>query len=648
MYNLPLPHQQTSFRTTVLVVIAMLLAMGCGSQKQVTPFGTTSKKAFVLFGEAMREHDLLRDNEALELLKKAIKLDPRYVDALGLTGEIQLSRKNYTAAAEAFQTILSIDPDHIYALSDLAQIHFELDDYDHCLLLLNKMLPLVGFSDKRNEVLLRIASAEFAKAAISKPVPFKPVNLGPSINTIEEEYFPGLSTDESQLFFTRRDGRLNIYAQNEDIFVSTRSDDKWLQSKNLGSPVNTKENEGAFSTSPDGKFLIFTSCSRPGGVGRCDLWYTENVGNKWMEPVNLGKPVNTVEWESQPSLSADGVTLYFVSNRSDGYGGSDIWYSTKTESGWSKPRNLGPNINTPGDEQFPFIHQDGRTLYFTSGGLPGMGKSDIFYTRLEQGKWSDPVNLGYPINTHGDEWNFIVNRTGDVAYFASDGIEGGYGGMDIYSMELYESARPRITGYVKGVVFDIDTKEKLGADIELYQLASGDKMTTTHSDPKTGTFLLSLPSNDNYAFKAKAEGYLFHSEHFALTSSSLKEPFMLEIGLKKIRQGQTMVMKNAFFDVDKWELKEESRVELNQVAIFLNQNPELKVEIGGHTDNTGNEPHNLVLSKNRAESVYLFLINAGINSGRLSFKGYGSSVPVADNNTEAGRALNRRTELKVL
>jgi outer membrane protein OmpA-like peptidoglycan-associated protein len=633
---------------TILFSILLISMSSCVGQKKVVPFGTDSKKAFILFGEALLEHDIQNDDEALDILKKALDKDPNYIDALNLTGEILADKKDYIGAKEAYHKILRISPDYLYALDDLSQIHFDIDEYDECLRLLNRMLPLVGVSDKRAEIQRRIASAEFAKYAVAHPIPFKPVNLGSLINTVEEEYFPGLSTDEDVLYFTRRDGRVNIYAQNEDIYVSVKKESEWMKAQSLGEPVNTVENEGAFSASPDGKYLFFTSCSRPGGVGRCDIWVTQNEGGIWSEPFNLGRPVNTKAWESQPSLSADGVTLYFVSNRSDGFGGSDIWYSTRTEGGWSNPKNLGPEINTAGDEQFPFIHHDGKTLYFTSTGLPGMGKSDIFLTRLKNGRWSEPLNLGYPINTHGDEWNFIVNRTGNVAFFSSDGIAGSFGGMDIYSMDLYESARPNKTGYVKGIVYDIDTKQKLEANVELYNLESGELAVTTFSDKTTGAFLVTLPSNSNYAFEAQVEGYMFHSENFELTESTLENPYILEIGMKKIGSGKPMVLKNVFFNVDKWDLKEASKVELNIVAEFLRNNEKLFVEFGGHTDNTGGEEHNKLLSNNRARSVYNYLIENGISDDRLSYKGYGSSVPIADNNTEEGRALNRRTELKII
>lgn len=638
-------------RNIIFIFCALVLA-SCGGSKQVIPKGTDNKKAYILFGEALRAHNLLEHEKAIDLLNKAIAKDPMYIEAYDLKGNILLVLERPEEAKTVFQQILSINPDHVYALTDLSEIYFMLNEYDDCLRTLNRLLPIVGVGDKRAEVQSSIARAEFAKEAFNNPVPFEPINLGKEINSKYEEYFPGLDMEEKTIYFTRRDASLSIYEQNEDLYISDLKEVDgnwvWSASKNLGSPINTRENEGAFSASPDGKFLFFTSCSREGGIGRCDIWMTTRENDRWTEPVNVGRPVNTREWESQPSISADGITLYFASNRPGGFGGTDIWYSIKENGKWGNPINLGPEINTDKDEQFPFIHNDGHTLYFTSEGLPGMGKSDIFLTRLINGKWSKPMNLGYPINTGEDEWNFIVNRTGDKAYFSSAGIKPSFGGMDIYSVELYKEARPNQTSYVVGNVYDVVTKKKIRADIALFSLKSGEKVTETYSDKTTGKFLLNLPSNSDYAFKAGAPGYAYHSENFSLTESSLDKPYVLNIGLSPIQKDVRMVMKNVLFEVDKSELKSESFVELDQLASYLTQNSSLVIEIGGHTDNTGSEERNKTLSNERAKSVYNYLVSKGISADRLSYKGYGSSQAVASNDTAEGRSQNRRTEVKII
>ncbi|MFT7592586.1 MAG: tetratricopeptide (TPR) repeat protein, partial [bacterium] len=283
-----------------LIALLTIFLCACGGSKSVVPKGTTSKKAYLLFGEALKMHNLLEDGEALELLEKAIEKDPRYIEAYDLKGNILMNLGRFPEAKAAFQTILGINPDHIYALTDLSNIHFQMHEYDDCLRVLNQLLPIVGVGDKRAEVQSQIIRAQTAKKLYNNPVPFKPVNLGTAVNTRLEEYFPGLDIEEQTLYFTRRDGSLSIYEQNEDLYVSDLVEDKdkwtWSQSKNIGAPVNTRENEGAFSASPDGKYLFFTSCSRPGGVGRCDIWFTTRVGDTWTEPANMGKPINSRDW----------------------------------------------------------------------------------------------------------------------------------------------------------------------------------------------------------------------------------------------------------------------------------------------------------------------------------------------------------------
>ncbi len=624
------------------LILVLSFVTSCRAQK-----GGVNKKAYELVGKALQQRDLLEYDAALETLDKAIKKDPDYVDAWDLKGTINQMLGRNDEATVCFEKVLEFAPEHPYALYNLAELRFAAKRYTDAAKLLQIIITKGPDGPNFAKARLLQDHARFAKDAIKDPVKFQPVNLGPGINTVEEEYFPGLSIDKKTMFFTRRDGRVNIQMQNEDLYTSLWNGQAWGNSKNLGKPINTRENEGAFSASTDGKYLFFTSCSRKGGVGRCDIWMSERQGEGWSVPYNLGRPLNTRDWESQPSLASDGVTIYFVSNRAGGYGGTDIYKSVWNGSNWSEPENLGPKINTPQDEQFPFIHPDGVTLYFSSYGHPGMGKSDIFLSRLENGKWLTPMNLGYPINTEGDEWNFVVDSKGENAYMASDRLDG-YGGMDIYTFPLYNEARPKTTSYVKGIVTDKETGEFLYSEVELYDIESGKRIATTHSDSRKGEFLISIPSNRDYAFEVRAKGYLLYSESFALKQSSLLKPMVLKIELEKIKSGRSVVINNVFFDTDKSMLKPESNAELQVLAQFLRDNADVRIEIGGHTDNTGSEERNLELSQNRAKAVYDFLISSGINSSRLSYKGYASSKPIADNDTDEGRAKNRRTEFKVL
>jgi outer membrane protein OmpA-like peptidoglycan-associated protein len=366
--------------------------------------------------------------------------------------------------------------------------------------------------------------------------------------------------------------------------------------------------------------------------------------------MNMGATVNSSSWDSQPSVSSDGNTLYFTSDRSGGKGKKDIWKTTKNDKGeWTTPVNLGDTINTHNDEMAPFIHPDDQTLYFTSNGHQGMGGYDIFYSRKDSsGNWETPINIGYPINTSDDESCLIVNANGDLAYFSSD-RPGGKGSMDIYSFPLYEKARPKRVTYLKGTVYDKVTKNKLEAKFELVDLATGKIYTESFSDKVTGEFLVCLPTEKDYALNVSKDSYLFYSENFTLTGiHSNSDPFLKDIPLQPIKKDEIVILKNIFFDTDKFDLKTESTAELEKLYDLLVKNPKLKIEISGHTDNVGDDKYNQVLSENRAKAVYDYLVLKGIAKERLTYKGYGETKPIETNDTEAGRAINRRTEFKVI
>jgi outer membrane protein OmpA-like peptidoglycan-associated protein len=637
----------SNYRTLLILksifFLLLVFMWGCAGSQNPTK---SRKKAETYLIQGLQQYKLMEYDKSEDLLKKAIKIDPKFAEAYETLGKIYLDQNKTELALDAYEKALEIDPMRVYSRLELSQVWFDKQEYDKCL---ETLQPVREIQAQNKQILTQVdqlyANASFAKFAIKNPVPFNPINAGDAINTAQEEYFPGLTVDEQKLFFTRRDGSISVYLQNEDLFYSEKENGKWKTAKNLGKPINTPENEGAFSTSADGQYLFFTSCSRPGGVGSCDIWVSKLMGERWSEPFNLGFPINTKYWETQPSLTADGKTLYYTSNNPDGYGGSDIWMTQFTDKGWSTPENLGNQINTGADEQFPFIHPDGQTLYFTSVGHPGMGKSDIFFAKKNpDGKWGKPVNMGYPINTAGDEWNLIVNRTGNLAYYASDGKKEGKGGMDIYSFELYEKARPLMVSYIKGFVFDANTKIPLLARIELLDPTTGKILMTNETNSKTGIFLATLVSNQNYILNVSSKGYLFYSESFFLKNSSSDQPYELQIGLNKIETGGKIVTRNIFFDVNKFDLKDESEAELIKLVEFLNNNEGLKVEIGGHTDNSGNAVLNKELSENRAKSVFNYCIQHGVKADRLTYKGYGASVPISPNTSEEGKALNRRTE----
>jgi outer membrane protein OmpA-like peptidoglycan-associated protein len=404
------------------------------------------------------------------------------------------------------------------------------------------------------------------------------------------------------------------------------------------------------SISPDGRTFVFTACEKDDSFGSCDLYVAESVGGKWQKPSNLGPNINTKSWETQPTLSADGTMLIFTSTRPGGQGKADLWMSRKDPSGrWLPAENLGATINTEEDENSPFLHPDGRTLYFSSKGHPGLGGFDLFKSELQaDGSWGKPINLGYPINTKDDERHLIINANGKTGFISAN-YKDSYGGIDIYAFDIPMSIMPSPVTYIKGVISGGKNNQPIGATFELVDLTSGKILISGTSDSKTGMYLSCLPSSGRFAFNAKADGYLFHSENFTL--SGKQDPakfFELDIQLKAIEKGESIVLNNIFFETASSTLLPESYIELDRLKVLLEKNPSIKVEIGGHTDNVGKDEMNKKLSEDRAWSVVNYITSKGINASRLIARGYGASKPIADNGSETGRAKNRRTEFKVL
>ncbi|WP_374164239.1 OmpA family protein [Arcticibacter sp. MXS-1] len=586
-------------------------------------------------------------NSALGELQNAVKADPRFAAAYQQLGDVSRKLKNYKSALTYYRKVLEIDPEfHPLTYFGLAESEMYAADYQSALQHFIKYSNSPNLSESSKKLVAKyIADCNFSVDAIKRPVEFNPVNLGRGVNTADQEYLPVVTADEERIIFTRR---IN---NNEDFYQSVKGADGWANATYLSSNINTAAyNEGAQCISPDGLYLFFTGCNRPEGLGRCDIYLCRREGKDWSEPFNLGAPVNTAAWESQPSLTADGRSLYFVSNRAGGLGGYDIWKTDLLEGGqWSDPVNLGPNVNTPFDEHSPFIHPDNNTLYFSSNGWPGFGNRDLFFCRKDaSGEWGKPVNLGYPINTAGEESGLVVSADGSTAFFASD-MKGGYGGMDLYSFTLPERDKPQPVTYVKGKVIDADTKAPLDADVKITELKTNTVSFSESSEPESGVFLATMREGHKFSLSVDREGYLFHSENFSLDQNmNGKKPFTLIVPLQKIRTGGTVVMRNVFFETNKADLLPESITELSTLIGFLNEHPNASIEILGHTDNTGSVETNLSLSENRARSVYNYLIQNKISPERLSYKGLGSSQPVADNGTEEGRQANRRTEFRIL
>ncbi|MEN8732628.1 MAG: OmpA family protein [Bacteroidia bacterium] len=632
-----------------LLLVLFIMASSCGTTQQANGQNVVSKKVQGLFNEGLKKQSYGDYDEAIKYFKQAIKKEPGYTDAHDALANTYQRKNELDNAISVYKKLLTIKSDHYFALYELGSIYFDRESLDSSAYYFGQFLSVNKTNDRYAKTAeVKIQNISFAKEAMKNPVDITPTNMGPSINTREQEYSPAFSIDEQTLYITRREGQLTNNRPNEDLYYAENIGDNWTEIKNLGPPINTVENEGAFSVSADGHYIFFTSCSRPGGKGQCDIWLTIDKDGKWGQPLNLQSPINTKNWESQPSISSNGRILYFASDRPGGFGGIDIWKSTFTDSGWSKPVNLGPEINTSKDEQFPFIHSDNVTLYFSSEGHPGMGKSDLFVTHLRpDGKWQKPQNLGYPINTTGYDWNIVVSRDGKTAYYSSDKMPDGKGGLDIYTFELPTELRATQVSYVRGLVRDAVTKKPLQTTVVLTPL-DGNATTQSYTNRSTGVFVVPLIAKKQYALTIDKKGYLFHSENFDMPEVPSDKPFEIIVDLQKVQVGKSVVLNNIFFDTDKFALKDESNKELQKLYTFLADNKDLRIEISGHTDNVGDAKYNLELSKNRAKSVYQYLVDQGIASDRLSYNGYGDTQPIADNSNKEGRAANRRTTFTVL
>jgi outer membrane protein OmpA-like peptidoglycan-associated protein/tetratricopeptide (TPR) repeat protein len=632
-------------------------------------YTTKNKKAISYYEEAVK-YTTARDGEnAKQSLLKAIEKDNLFIEAHMMLAYIYSDLNQPEKAVEEMKKALEINPGFSSVnYFSLGKFQVIVGDYKDAKQNFARFLQNPSENKEINKEAEQWAvNCDFAITAIANPVPFKPVNAGPGLNSKYDEYFPCVTADEQMFLFTRRLPLKNSqYDWQEDFYVSNKIEDKWGPAYSIGSKINTDRNEGAPSLSADGKILFFVVSEDMSdgnghdyglgrkGYGSCDIFYSIKEGNEWSKPQNAGPGVNSYDWETQPSFSSDGKTLYFIRGkrvpRSMEIQNPDIYMSVIGTNGqFGKAVKLSDVINTPGNEESVFIHPDNQTLYFSSDGHPGMGGLDIFMSRRKpDGQWGEPVNLGYPINTSNDENSLLVSRDGKLAYFASN-RPGGYGGLDIYSFDLYEAIQPGKTIYVKGKVFDADTKLPLESDIDVVDLQTGSSVVKWVSNKTNGEFFICLPVNRNYAFEVSKTGYLFNSRNFALNETKDYQPFAIEIPLSPITiTGAPVVLNNVFFETNKYNLKDESKVELNKLVDFLVKNPTLKIELSGHTDNIGDKKLNQVLSENRARSVSEYLSANGIAKERLTYKGYGDTKPVVANDSDEHRQMNRRTEFKVI
>ncbi len=550
---------------------------------------------------------------------------------------------------KAYRLNPAVNPQALYQIGLSRHVNGE---WDKALESYHQFAQLQLSNEDRKRVNKRIQECNSGKELSAKPVKVKIETLGDAINTSFPEYVPLITADESRLYFTskRKDtygGGIDLKDAEyfEDLYYSENINGKWSLARNIGPPLNSKTHDAGAGLSPDGHTLFIYK----GDVSNGDIFISYYVNGKWTKPEDAGGNINTKYHESAACLSPDGNMLYFVSDKPGGYGGRDIYRSKWDEQGkkWMQAQNLGPEINTPYDEEGVFMHPDGKTLYFSSQGWNSIGGYDVFYSVSEGRKWSAPVNIGYPVNTPDDDVFFVVSASGEHAYYSSFKKDG-KGEKDIYLITFEPDSKPVSEMTVlKGVIRDAATQEPITARIEVIDLSKSEHIGNFYSDKITGKYLVSLPAGRKYGIIAYADGYLFESDNFEIPEKSAFQEVVMNVEMKPMKEGFNMVLTNIFFDTDKYTIKSESKDVLDRLSKLLKENKSIKIEISGHTDSQGSDEHNMTLSDNRAKAVVEYLVNSGIDSSRMSAAGYGETKPIASNDTPEGRQKNRRIEFKI-
>ncbi|WP_333821417.1 OmpA family protein [Ohtaekwangia sp.] len=634
----------------IAIVLLVFLSYAAMAQVQLS---TKSKKAIEYYTQADNYRVRGQFAQAIELLNQAIDKDDKFVEAYYRLGLVYQNMKNYAEALKNYEKGLSLTTDLRKQKTfwyDMGEAYIATGEYEKAM----RVLSLFVNNETLNKQKLERAaslfkSAEFAFNNKDNVSAFHQKPLSDTVNCFATQYFPVLTADQQQLIFTRRTS--NDPNADEDIVISGKdAQGRWITPVSISRNINSRLNEGTCAISADGRKLIFTSCVGRDGIGSCDLYETRKIGEDWTVPKNLGPNVNSVAWESQPTLSADGRTLYFVSDRRSGLGRRDIWVTSLDENGkWTKAVNAGKPINSVFDEISPFIHVNNKTLYFASNGLPGFGGYDLFFVEKDSAGWSAPKNIGAPINNHDDQFSLFITADGKKGYYSHEENAAGGTRSRIFEMQIPEENQLKYrSNYVRGIVRDKQTRQVLSAKIELINISKNQIESLVESDSVTGEYLMVLTQGADYALYVNKEGYLFKSLHFNYTETFDFKPVVLDVDLEKASIGSRVVLNNIFFDVDKYELKSTSITELKKIIRFLTENPKVRVEIGGHTDNSGAAAYNRSLSEKRALAVYNYLVSNGVDKGRLTPKGYGPDLPIAPNNTEDSRQLNRRIEFKII
>lgn len=611
----------------IIFIFAFTMAGISGGYGQ--QFLSSDKKAAKLYQEARSLYRAGEAEKAESILNRAVALDSAFSALYLLWADINHKRGDRTGEMKAIEKALAIDSlkGYAYYFMVLADGYFDRGDYEkaqrYYRLYLERDKRLTGAAQVRK----RLEDCEFALEALKKGERHETELY---LQTENPVYWPSLDVTGNTLLYTEQEGDREMM---------------WMLRDSVRYPLDfyPEGKCGAPSLTADGRMMYFTMV---GGRGRSDIYVAYRLSDStWTSPISLGEPVNTDGWEAQPAISADGTRLFFASTREGGRGGSDIWFSRllrREPDGkqyWSQPKCL--YFNTPGDEMAPFLYFDNRTLFFSSDGYPGMGRKDIY--KVDLNEVSGPQPIGITVNTQKDELGFIVDASGQWGYFSSD-ISGK---RCIYRYRLDDDIACPPAAYIRLFTED-EAGETVSPDyLTVVAVNSGDTLAFYDRAYAHSDMLACVPAETLLLVGAVKKGYLYYSDTLAVKAEGLDRPRQKVIVLRKVEPDRTLVLKGVFFDVDDYHLKPKSYNELRQVLEFMRLNPEVKIEISGHTDDSGSDEHNYRLSEDRAFEVYKYLFLHRIDKKRMSYKGYGKDIPLEPNNTETGRAANRRTEIRI-
>lgn len=637
-----------------------------------------NQKALNLYIQAMNEPDY-KQKEAQGLLENAIKIEPKFVDAYYKlaemyyrhaakipydTNNIRKLESYYNKAETYFLKVIELCPSFNYYTTFyyLGDFYYATRDFEKAGFYLHTFLK---YNEESKELVNKthkmLVNVDYYLGLINNPVPFNPKPLA-DVCTSYDEYLPLISPDEELLIFSRRIIRFPNTSHEKSEEKLNLSMRLWEDStgfvfskgRPMLEPFNDGRNQGGATISIDNNHIFITVCeferANYTSYKNCDIFTSNRVNGNWTNLKRMSTRINGAgTFEGMPSITADGKTLFFASVREGGYGGLDIYKSKKNDNGiWGQAQNLGPVINTEGDEKTPFIHSDSQTLYFSTNGIFGLGGFDIFYAQYRgHGQWSKPINMGYPINTANDEIGMMVSANGKKVFFSSRSLNEN-GNWDIYTADLYETARPKKVLFLKGKLYDDKGGKITKARVELKSIQT-EELTEGVVDEYSGNYAVAVPvkKGENFIMTAKKKGYFFKSVYINPETGKFDPPTTVDFKIEKIEKGKPVILNNVNFETGSSKLNEVSKAELNRLIEFLKENAKLKIALYGHTDNLGETEFNIQLSIRRTRTVKDYLLSKGINSGRISYKGFGEKRPIASNNTALGRSLNRRVEFIV-